>query len=164
MKNYLILSALCLSVIIAAGCSTFHEPTPTTTTLPPRDFLGVSLGDTSAEVLSVLGQPEYTDSYFNILEYDYDSAMRGVLFEVPSTGVVTVLSANTNDDLNGIKVGQTEAHIRALLGEPGEVKTGNITYMWLWPSYKILVSFDINSKTVVGMALYWPGKGDLDPN
>ncbi|MBN2057210.1 MAG: hypothetical protein JW782_00210 [Candidatus Saganbacteria bacterium] len=166
MKNIILYScllALCLPLAFS-GCSHFHEPTPTTTTLPPRDFLGVSLGDTSAEVLSVLGQPDYAEQYFDFLEYIYESRMRAVLFELPSTGVVTVVSANSGDDLNGIKVGQTEAHIRALLGAPDQVKTGSITYMWCYTSYKILVSFNIDDKTVVGMALYWPGKGDIDPD
>lgn len=158
------LIALCLSVIFAAGCSTFHEPTPTTTTLPPHDFLGIQLGDTTADVVSELGQPDSTEQIYNILYYNYDSAERAVLFETPSTGVVTVISANGGDDLNGIRVGQTEEHIRALLGEAGQVKTGDLTHMWVYSDYKIFVSFLNSTDKVVGMGLYWPGKGDIDPD
>ncbi|MFC1568313.1 hypothetical protein ACFL37_01285 [Candidatus Margulisiibacteriota bacterium] len=164
MKNYFMLSVICLAVALA-GCSTFHEPTPTTTTttLPAHTFIGVSLGDTTADVVAVLGQPESTDTEFDILAYEWDSLERAVIFQLPTTEVVAVISANGADELNGIKPGIHEAHVRTLLGDADQVKTGSLTYMWVYSRYNIIVSFYLSDNTCVGVVLYWPGRFDIDP-
>ena len=152
--------------IIFSGCSTFHEPTTTTTTttLPARTFIGISLGDSTAEVISVLGQPESIYYEYDNLVYDYDSVKRAALFELPTEEVVAVVSANSNDELNSIRPGLVAAQVQHLLGAPDRVKTGSIFYMWLYDRYNIMVSFYIDDDVCFGLALYWPGKIDFDPD
>ncbi len=161
-------------VIIFSGCSVFHEPTPTTTatttttttttTLPARTFIGVSLGDSTNEVISVLGQPGsiyYQDVY---LVYDYYPVERRVLFEQPSEEVVAVVSAKGNDELSGIRPDMTATQVRGLLGDADRVKTGSIFYMWLYDRYNIMASFYIDDDDCYNVGLYWPSKIDFDPD
>ena len=109
MRNIFLFMILAVTGIgiIFSSCG-LHEPSPTTsstttTTMPARTFIGVTLGDSTNEVISVLGQPGsiyYQDVY---LVYDYYPVERRVLFEQPSEEVVAVVSAKSNDELNGIR-------------------------------------------------------------
>lgn len=148
--------------LIPTGCSTFHEPTPTTT-LPARTFVGVSLGDSTAAVITALGQPDAIYSEFDELIYEYDSKMRAVVFQKPTEEVIGVISANSNDRLGNLRVGIHADYAKQLLGDPDRAKTGDITYMWLYDRYNISLSFYNSNDACVGVVLYWPGRFDIDP-
>ena len=167
MKKYILFSPVALALALAVflvptGCSTFHESTPTTT-LPAHTFVGVSLGDSTQDVLSVLGQPDATYSEFDELIYEYDSTMRAVVFQKPTNEVIAVISANGNDQLVNLRTGVHADHVKNLLGDPDRTKTGDITYMWLYDRYNISLSFYNSNDACVGVVLYWPGRFDVDP-
>jgi len=167
MKKYILFSPVALALALAVfliptGCSTFHEPTPTTT-LPARTFLGVSLGDSTDAVVAALGQPEDTDTEFDLLTYGYDSLLRAVVFQLPTREVVAVISANSHDQLGNLRTGMHADHVKNLLGDPDQIKTGDITYMWLYSRDNIVLSFYNSNDACVGVVLYWPGRFDVDP-
>lgn len=166
-----IILAMAGIAIIFSGCMMIHEqPKPTTTssttttTLPATNFLGVSLGDSTNEVISVLGQPGsiyYQDVY---LVYDYYPVERRVLFEEPSEEVVAVVSSKGNDELNGIRPDMSAAQVRDLLGNPDRVKTGSIFYLWLYDRDNIMASFYIDDDDGYNVGIYSPGKIDPQPD
>jgi len=166
MRNIILFLAL---AVIFSGCMIHEHPTTTTTTttsttMPATTFLGVSLGDSTNEVISVLGQPGsiyYQDVY---LVYDYYPVRRTVLFDQPSEEVVAVISSVINDGLNGVRPEKSAAQVRDLLGDPDRTKTGSIFYMWLYDRYHIMASFYLDDDYCYEVGLYWPGRVDLEPD
>jgi len=164
MKNYIICLALGIAIIFS-GCSTFHEPTTTTTstTLPANTFIGITLGDSSAEVISVLGQPEYIETDPDSIDYVYDSTARTVLFNLGTFEAIAVVSANFDDRLHGVGVGMGEEHFRAAFGDYDIIKTGDETYIWEYTRHNIFVVFSLATNNCMGLGIYDHTQMDIEP-
>jgi len=158
MKTYIGLIALCLSLIVAAGCSHVdeHHGTTTTTLAPAPSFLGIDLGDSTTDVVNVLGQPEdiYTDSDLGTTEYDYDSQLRSALFKLSTLKVIGVISANENDTLKGVSIGDSKAQVHATLGAYDEVKTGQYATIWVYNSQQVFVGFPVHQDNCMGLGIF----------
>ncbi len=165
MKGYLVAMFLCLAVVLAAGCSHVdeHHNTTTTTLAPAPSFLGIDLGDSPADVITVLGTPEniYIDPDTQTTEYVYNSQMRTVVFNLTTLEVIAVISANFNDSLDDVEFGDTKSDVLYNVGKYDEAKTGQYMTIWVYNSLQLFVAFPVQGDYCIGMGIFAPGELEI---
>ena len=166
-----------LACFFIIGCSqsgvSTTTTTTTTTTLPIissiTSYLGVSLGWTTNEVISVLGSPSSTSINGLFQKYSYGPyfLVRNVYFTLSDNKMVAINSEGgtpTPESIKGVVFGLSTLEVKALLGPYETTTSGTSYYDWNYPSYHIWVQFDYSTNRVYLFGMYDPTRISFTPN
>jgi len=177
MKKWMFLM---LIVPLLFGCSQTQGPTTTTTTTTAittttlfpavNTFLGLTLGASSNEVISTLGNPDSISTSNSFITYQYEpyiylTQVKEVTFT--SNYEIVAISCRSDADyynLKGVIINKTADEVKALLGDYESMSGGTTYFIWFYPLYNIYVEFYYSSNKVYKYGVYNPNKVTLVPN
>ena len=121
---------------------------------PPPPFLNLTLGQSQSEIVKMLGAPDVADT-LAAGTFSLAWLKRGVSVVVTEREGAAIINATKREagTLDGVRVGDTHAAVRAQWGEP--TKEQGASWLYLLGRWVIAAEFHPQSDRLVRLGVGW---------